>query len=60
MPPGEAEACALDWEGVRLLVGAPRELMRRLRTNAEPPHEDVWLLAGEGALRTAARVEFAV
>src|SRR5262249_11432399 len=59
VPPGEAEGCSLDREGVRLRVEAPRELMRRLRAaNGEAPPEDVWLLAGEGAVRSAARVEW--
>jgi hypothetical protein len=59
IPPGEADACALNREGVVLRVAAPRELSGRLRpVNGESPREEVWLLAGEGAMRTAARLEF--
>jgi hypothetical protein len=51
--PGEADGCALRRDGVLLRVGAPRELAGRLRA----PNGEAWLLAGEGLMRTAARVE---
>jgi hypothetical protein len=45
---GAAEACTLRHEGIVLWVGGLREA----------PAEEVWLLAGDGMLRTAARVEW--
>ncbi len=51
VPSAEAEACRLSLDGVLLRVAAPRELLARWG------REDVWLLAGEGMMRTAARVE---
>jgi hypothetical protein len=58
LPPGEADSCTLSREGVLLRVGAPRELIGRLHSaNGEAARDEVWLLAGEGAMRTAARVE---
>jgi hypothetical protein len=57
--PGEADTCTLVRDGIRLRVGAPRDLVGRLRaSNGEAAGEDVWLLAGEGIMRTAARADF--
>ncbi len=58
VPPAEADACALSRDGPALRVEAPRDLLTRLRSvNGAGAHDDVWLLAGEGPMRTAARVE---
>jgi hypothetical protein len=55
----EAEACALNRDGPLLRVAAPGELRGRLHSaNGEASRDEVWLLAGEGRMRTAARVEF--
>jgi hypothetical protein len=54
----EAESCALSRDGPLLRVEAPQELLGRLHSaNGEAAHDEVWLLAGEGMMRTAARVE---
>jgi hypothetical protein len=54
----EADACGLSREGPILRVTAPRELLGRLHSaNGEAARDEVWLLAGEGTMRTAARVE---
>ncbi len=59
VPAAEAEACALSREGPLLRVDAPGELRGRLHSaNGEASRDEVWLLAGEGRMRTAARVEF--
>jgi hypothetical protein len=56
--PAEADACALSRDGPFLRAEVPRELLARLHSvNGETAHDEVWLLAGEGAMRTAARVE---
>jgi hypothetical protein len=61
VPTAEAEACALNREGALLRVEASGELRGRLRSaNGEASRDEVWLLAGEGGMRAAARVEFAV
>jgi hypothetical protein len=58
LAPGEADACTLGREGVLLRVRGPREVLGRLPSpNGAAPREDVWLLAGEGHVRTAARVD---
>jgi hypothetical protein len=58
VPPGEADACVLSHDGPVLRVEAPRQLLGRLHsTNGEASRDEVWLLAGDGAVRTAARVE---
>lgn len=58
VPPGEADSCTLSRDGVVLRIGAPRELIGRLHlANGEAARDEVWLLAGEGTMRTAARVE---
>jgi hypothetical protein len=60
VPPAAAEACALSRDGCALRVEVPGEVRERLHLgNGEASREEVWLLAGEGGLRTAARVEFA-
>jgi hypothetical protein len=51
LPPAEADDCRLDLVGERLVVAAPSRLAARLRDGEE------WLLAGEGVVRSAARVE---
>jgi hypothetical protein len=59
--PAEADACALRREGPLLRVVAPGDLRGRLHTaNGEAGRDEVWLLAGEGRMRTAARVELSV
>jgi hypothetical protein len=61
VPAAEAEACALNRDGLLLRVDAPGELRQRLHSaNGEARRDEVWLLAGEGKLRTAARVELTV
>jgi hypothetical protein len=56
--PAEADACALHREGALLRVQAPGDLRGRLHSaNGEASRDEVWLLAGEGRMRTAARVE---
>jgi len=61
VPPAEVEACTLRPKGVLLQVAAPRELLARWpAANGAPGREVVWLLAGEGMMRTAARVELSV
>ena len=58
VPLTESDACALTREGATLRVETPRELLGRLRsTNGESVRDEVWLLAGEGVMRMAARVE---
>jgi hypothetical protein len=60
VPPAEADACAISRDGVVLHVAAPRDVLGRLRSaNGEAARDEVWLLAGEGTTRTAARVELA-
>ncbi len=58
VPAAEAEACTLNRDGPLLRVAAPGELRQRLHSaNGEASRDEVWLLAGEGKMRTAARVE---
>jgi hypothetical protein len=53
----ESDACALKQEGATLRVEGPRELLGRLHSgNGESARDEVWLLAGEGVMRTAARL----
>ena len=60
VPAAEAEGCVLNRDGSRLRVEAPGELRGRLHSaNGEASRDEVWLLAGEGRMRTAARVELA-
>jgi hypothetical protein len=49
----DADACSLAREGALLRVRGPGEVLRRL------PREDLWILAGEGMMRTAARAVMA-
>jgi hypothetical protein len=59
--PAEADTCALHREGALLRVQAPGDLRGRLHSaNGEASRDEVWLLAGEGRMRTAARVELSV
>jgi hypothetical protein len=53
IPSDEAGACACVLHGAVLRVTGPAALMERLAG----PCRDLWLLAGEGRLRAAARVE---
>jgi len=56
--PADADACALRRDDPLLRVAAPRELLGRLHSdNGEAARDEVWLLAGEGMMRTAARLE---
>jgi hypothetical protein len=56
--PPDAESCALNREGPLLRVDAPKDIIGRLHLdNGEVTRDEVWLLAGEGMMRTAARVE---
>ena len=60
VPPAAAEACALRRDGSLLRVDVPGDLQARLHSdNGEVNREQIWLLAGEGGMRTAARLEFA-
>jgi hypothetical protein len=61
VPPAEADSCALSREEVLLRVAPPGALRARLHAaNGESGRDEVWLLAGEGTMRTAARVELTV
>jgi hypothetical protein len=53
IPASEAMQCRMTVEGARLLVEAPEGLQERLKA----AKGETWLLAGEGALRRAARLE---
>jgi hypothetical protein len=58
IPPVEIEACTLEREQYRVRVGAPRRLVERLRAaRSDALKGEAWLLAGQGALRSAALVE---
>lgn len=54
----DAEHCQLQAVGQRLLVAAPAAVLERLRGSKTSARAETWLLAGDGALRAAARVEF--
>jgi hypothetical protein len=59
-PAGEAGACRLEVQGVRLRVASPARLLERLRAaRSDALKGEAWLLAGEGRIRAAARVEVA-
>jgi hypothetical protein len=54
----ETDACGLRREGERLVVTAPRRFTERLRsTRSDALKGEAWLLAGEGRLRAASRLE---
>src|SRR5262249_42952114 len=54
----EADTCTLEASGDRLRVRVPAALLGRLRTGrGEPGKGEVWLRAGDGALRQAALLE---
>jgi hypothetical protein len=58
IPAGEINACLVERQGERLRVRAPHHLIERLRaTRSDALKGETWLLAGEGAIRTAALVE---
>jgi hypothetical protein len=58
VPAPEADSCAISREGPMLRVQVPGALRGRLHMgNGEASRDEVWLLAGEGGMRTAARVE---
>jgi hypothetical protein len=60
VPAPEADSCAVSREGPMLRVQVPGALRGRLHSgNGEASRDEVWLLAGEGGMRTAARVELA-
>jgi hypothetical protein len=57
-PGNEAEACAVEPAGVSLRVRAGARLLERLRAGrSDALKGEAWLLAGEGRVRAAARVE---
>jgi hypothetical protein len=53
LPPAAAESCGLRRRGHHLEAAAPASLAERFRAQ----RGEVWLLAGPGALRTAALLE---
>jgi hypothetical protein len=58
LPAGEPEACTLEPARERLRVHAPPRLIERLReARSDAVKGEAWLLAGEGPLRRAARIE---
>jgi hypothetical protein len=58
IPTAESNACHLERQGERLRVLAPHHLVERLRAaRSDALKGETWLLAGEGAIRTAALVE---
>lgn len=62
LPAAEADSCRLSYLGARLRVEAPEPLFQRVQTGKSDMLRDVlkgeaWLLAGEGYLRAAARME---
>ena len=58
VPEAVTAAAHLERRDQRLLVALARPLLERLRPLAGPVFKgDVWILAGEGRLRSAARLE---
>jgi hypothetical protein len=58
VPQNEVGECRLEPKGCRLLVTAPKRLAERLRMGrSEVFRGREWLLAGEGLIRSAARIE---
>jgi hypothetical protein len=58
LPEAEATACALEPSRERLVIRAPARLVERLRAaRSDAVKGEAWLLAGEGPLRRAARIE---
>jgi hypothetical protein len=58
LPAGEPESCTLEPSRERLRVHAPARLIDRLReARSDAVKGEAWLLAGEGPLRRAARIE---
>jgi hypothetical protein len=53
----EAEQCRVQPEGQRLLVTAPEAVVAHLRSGKSNSRAETWLLADEGTLRAAARLE---
>jgi hypothetical protein len=51
--PEDIDACELSWRGNRLLVQGPPAVQERLRASKG----EAWLLAGDGLVRAAARLE---
>jgi hypothetical protein len=54
----EPEHCQLVVEGQRLLVTGPGLVVDRLRVGKGTAKGETWLLAGDGTVRAAARLEF--
>jgi hypothetical protein len=54
----EPEHCRLLVEGQRLLVTGPGLVVDRLRGGKAAAKGETWLLAGDGTVRAAARLEF--
>jgi hypothetical protein len=55
----EPEQCQLRVQGQRLLVTGPGLVVDRLRGGKGTAKSETWLLAGDGTVRAAARLEFA-
>jgi hypothetical protein len=57
-PRGEADACVLEPAGAVVRVRPPGRLLERLRAQrSDALKGEAWLLAGEGRVRAAARLE---
>jgi hypothetical protein len=58
IPSSEVNACSLEHQGERLLIVAPAPLLERLRiTRSDALKGESWLLVGEGAIRSAVKIE---
>jgi hypothetical protein len=58
LPEAEVAACAVEPRGERLAIRAPARLVERLRAaRSDAVKGEAWLLAGEGPLRRASRIE---